>query len=310
MKKVISIGDVEFHCEASKTDDGYKATVETLCCKGKESSISKYSVFGSSPDESFERLERKLKNNFALPFDNITPFQAAVGCFKWVCAGEGFLDRASRILGILILSIFISPFFIDYVSGTSSISKNLSGLLDAMNVPRSKPDAFLSEQFIHDRLGEAKYRFYASGVSFRNMFTANIGELKTVLGKNVNFKIVFLDPDSPLAEENFIRKFSRTATKADIENSIRKFTDGELEKQLDKHRHEVWISDAAPMVPMIIVDDKIYVSFLIHTSKDNLKNIYDGPYLVFTMKSEMGKVLLQHFDNLIDDEASRRVFPE
>ena len=310
-----SFGVGEFEClyEVVQGDGFWVATLTKLQTKSGEGvGLLDIKETGTSAKDAAEKLTTKVRNNFTFQVQSLSPLQAGLASFKWIKDGTSAKQRLARVLTILLILVIASPLFFDFFSGTSPLSRNVSGAISALKPKGIEPKGYFDEQFFEQALKTANKRFYASGVSFRNLVSGNRAGLIETLGRISDFKLILLDPETPLASDTYIRKFSRTATKADINSTISKFlneNDGILSKFGNKNRHQLWTSDYAPIVPMVVVDDTVYVSFLVHVDSSATSNLYRASYLVFDTNSDIGKMLLKHFEDLLDAQGSHRLFP-
>jgi hypothetical protein len=312
--KQFRIGDIVFHYELSHVND-----TTWVASLAKLQDVSKTNMdnqdireVGNTEEQSVERLKVKLRSSFLLSGESITLSQLPTIAYKWICSGTNIKQKVARLVIILMVVILTSPFYFDYFSGTSPISKNIVGALTTFKRGYIVDKGFFDEQFFASALQSAQKRFWASGVSFRNLISGNREPLIKLLNRDVEFKLVLLDPESPLAQDGFIKHISRTATKVDITSSISKYlneSDGILLHQGNKNRHQLWTSGYAPIVPMVVIDDTIFVSFLVHVDPTRVQNAYRSPYLRFEAGSEMGKILLKHFESMLRGSETHLKYP-
>lgn len=267
-----------------------------------------FSVDEASPDSVRRVLEKKIKQQFTIQIERmLNPWQAVAAVVKWIWSAQNFMTRARRILITALLLFITSVFFIDYRTSDVPFKNNVQWVLGGSSI-EVKSEGFFNEVFFQNALNKANHRFWASGVSFRTLVTGNSDELAALLERDVEFKLVLLDPVSPLAAPNFIQKISRTATTKDIRETSQRLVGegGILTTKGNASRHELWLSDYAPIVPMVIVDNEIYVSFLRHVDRDRMKSAYDTTYLRIATDSDTGKSLEEHFKNMLDHAAPSR----
>jgi hypothetical protein len=313
MAKNFAIGNLVFRYELAQSDDMWTATLIKLTGNGNSSIEQELKEHGITPEQAEKRLKDRIIQSLGFPGEPMSPWQAAISAFKWIYAGTGTAVRIMRALVVMLVVIVIAPFVFDFFSGTSPISKNLKGAVELLRPSGIRPKGYFNEEFFGQALQGAHKRFYASGVSFRNLVAGNRNHLIETLDRGCDFKLVLLDPNSSLASDTYIPKFSRTARKEDINNTINAFLNPEngiLVQHGNRNRDELWVSDYAPIVPIVVVDDTVYVSFLVHVDRQRKQNMYDSPYLVFDADSDVGRDLLRHFDNMLDGSGARRLFPQ
>jgi hypothetical protein len=313
MANSFALGELVFRYELAQKDDVWTATLIKLMGDGSSSVEQELKEHGTTPEQAEKRLKDRIIRTVSFSGEPINPWQAAILAFKWIYAGTGTAVRIARAMVVLLVVILIAPFVFDFFSGTSPISKNLKGAVELLRPSGIKPRGYINEEFFAQALQNAHKRFYASGVSFRNLVAGNRNHLIDTLDRGAEFKLVLLDPDSPLASDTYIPKFSRTARKEDINNTLNAFLNpnsGILVEHGNRNRNQLWVSDYAPIVPIVVVDDTVYVSFLIHVDRQRKQNMYDSPYLVFDADSDVGRDLLRHFDNMLDGSGARRLFPQ
>jgi hypothetical protein len=233
-------------------------------------------------------------------------FQVLSIVYRWAVRAPTRSRRVLRLTGFATIGLVALLFFVDFTGGSSPIARNvrvIRGWFDKSFVPKA---GFFNEEFYGAALRSADSRFWASGVSFRNLVAGNKEELTKILARNVEFRIILLDPDSALAQDDGIRQFSRTATAADIRNTLTALN-GLVAGADPAVRREVWTSPYAPVVPMVVVDDEVYASFQVHVDQKRVRNAYNAEYLTFPADSEMGKRLLAHFNDMLAAPAARKV---
>jgi hypothetical protein len=317
MKTTLTIGTVTFDCLVDQLDAlRWVAVVTSLSTNvDGRSESSTLQAEGSSPDEALAALRSKLKANFTLSVPDISLKQILLSLAAWIWASATFRQRFGRLAISLVGLLLVSPFFVNFATGDSTIAQNMRAAANIIpgGTPTYADRGFIDEDFIKRALREAKTRFWASGVSYRNMVAGNRDELIASLKRGVQVKIALLDPgpQSPLATDRFMTKFSRTAKNTDITKTIEALIGeaGILHQFGRKDRDQLWVADYAPIVPLVVKDDTIFVSFLLHVDPDRTMSNYGQPYLKVAATSPMGVALLKHFQNMLQSDGSYRKFP-
>lgn len=308
------IGDLDFLSETAQTDDRtWVSWVTGLRVKnGAQDPPRRFTATGLSSDDAADTLKQKLKEYFTPPVAPASPWQASLAALLWVRKAPTLTAKALRGGGVLALLAIVSLFIFDYSSSTSPITKNVPAVRALLTGgPFMESQGFFDEAFFARALDGSKTRFWATGVSFRNLVTGNRESLIKALQRGYDFKLVLLDPDSPLGRDEFIQRFSRTAQGVDIRKTLAALTasGGILSTYGKRDKHQVWLSDYAPIVPMVVTDDRVFVSFLAHVSQDRARNVYRASYLTFDADSPMGKLLIEHFTAMLQSRGSRPVYP-
>lgn len=311
----LRIREVEFLCETVRTAEGYwTASVASLrVLENAGGGVRMLTGIGDSREAAMTDLQEKLEKHVAPTTAPQSPWDAAFAAFRWVRTGHGVVGQVVRGTLVLLAFAATSIFFFDYSDVSSPATNNLRALRTIfVGGPVTESQGFFDEQFFAQALERVRYRFWASGVSFRNLVTGNREKLIEALKRGTELRLVLLDPDSPLGEDAFLPRISRTARNADIRRTLTGLVGagGLLSTYGQRDKHQVWASDYAPIVPLVVVDDQIFVSFLVHVDKEAKQSAYRAPYLKFAVDSPMGKLLLDHFRAMVQGGGSRLVYPQ
>ncbi|WP_276482301.1 hypothetical protein [Paraflavitalea pollutisoli] len=280
---------------------------------GKNSQTRHYMAHGPSEEAAINHLKADIQTLFLIRNEQIGWKDVVFSLFRWVHARGKVAPMVIRSIVVLLLAMLLSLFLFDWQkSPIQHAKKNISFLLQDGSAPPFADTAFLTEQFIASALQNTDSIFWASNVSFRNLQVGNKANLETFLAKKKQFKLVLLDTGSVLAHNDYLSTFSRTAKKQDISNTINSLLNeenGSLKKYGDKSIHQLYLSAYSPIVPLLRVDDTIYVSFPIHTDAQRKQGNYGGPYLKFHINSRFGEMLQDHFKNMINGQDTRSIYP-
>jgi hypothetical protein len=303
-----TIGTVEvrYRTEQEENSTWVAEFVDLRVPEGESKALAEPKGSGASRQAAIDQLKEKLKKAFTISIEQMNLSQIIGAACLWVWRAPSRGRCAARVsLAVLGLAVG-STLVIDYATGDLPIAKNVRAVLGGVSEWQSPSslvsrEDFFNERFFEEHMKSAKRRVWASGVSFRTLATGNRKRVIDLLDRDVEFKLVLLDPACPLATDTFMSHFSRTAKARDIENTVRGFTgpDGILRKHGDKAQHQLWLSDYAPIVPMVVVDDTIYVSSLLHVDPERTTSAYGRPYWRVRADSDMGRSLLAHFKNML-----------
>jgi SAM-dependent methyltransferase len=291
--------DVQLSCRVGELGPSqWVATVHRLLGDAPERAV--LAGFGGSSKEAREDLASRIRAKFTMALGEASLVQFLAAALRWTWSAGSVGVRIVRLSAVLVVTLVLSVFFVDI----EKLRQNFQSVSDIAR-PRQEvsvvPDGFLNEAFFKERLSECQRRFWAAGTSFRTLVTGNRDALMDVVTKGeCDVEIVLLDPSSPLATEDFMSKFSRTARPKDLEESIQRFSgpNGVLKSTPARHKHRLWTAEYAPIVPMVVVDDLVYVSFLTRVDRQGEQSSYQGPYFIVNANSNVGRRLIRHFDEL------------
>jgi hypothetical protein len=311
MQKTVGIGKLFFDVATTRIDaETWQASVERLT-EGDGEHVRNLVALGPNQEAAVEGMVKKLKETMTITASSLSAGELTSLGVNWVWRAPSRGVRAFRALAVAAVATILSPFFIDFAGGTSPISVNTRHLLNAMSSETVKipPSHFLDEEFIGAALRNAHKELWASGVSFRNMVAGNRAALDSALRRGVRVRIVLLDPNSPLAQDGFIDQLSRTAKRSHIESTIQLLVGpgGILTVSGQRGVDELWVSEYAPIVPMVRVDDRILAGFLLHVDAKRQSNAYGASYIDIATDSKMGQDLLAHFNAMLADPSARRI---
>jgi hypothetical protein len=304
-----------FLCDTNKiSENEWKAEISYIQKNSGQNSVARnYSAFGPTENAAVESLKSQINDLFLLRSEKLSWQDVFFVFFRWVRAGGNKGKMAARALLLVILILLASVFFIDFQKGPlTNVSKNYSFIFEKPRIEQFVDTGFLTEQFIANAFKNTKSILWAANVSFRNLQVGNKANLENFLDRKKEFKLVLLDTGSVLASTDFLRTFSRTATKKDINNTLNSLLNdstGSFKKHADLSIHQLFLSAYSPIVPMMRMDDTIYVSFSIHTDKNATVSNYGGPFLKFHITSKIGAMLKDHFSNMIAGKDTHIVYP-
>lgn len=310
--KSFRIDKTTFLCETTKeSENKWKAEMTYIQRESGKDAVVNYRSFGVTEEEAINGLKDDLNNLFLIRNEDIGLKDIAMAVFRWIKSGGSTSAMTFRTSLVLLICFFLLFFFVDFRKGPFTTLKSNLEFVWSPNVAQADT-GFLTEQFMASAFQSTNKVMWASNVSFRNLAVGNKANLERFLKRKTEFKLVLLDTASALAEDKFLSSFSRTAKKEDIVKTLASMLnahDGSFANSGDKSHHQLFLAAYSPIVPLIRIDDSLYVSFPIHTDKARTQSNYGRPYLKFHVESKIGSMLVDHFNNMINSADTRQVYP-
>jgi hypothetical protein len=256
----------------------------------------------SSSDGAVELLRNDLEAAFAIRVPELSLRQLAGASVAWVLKAPSTAVRVRRVIAILVPALIALPFVVNFSTSKQPIVENVRLVSEVLQGEvKTFPKGFITTEFNAAALRQAKREVWFTGVSYRNLVRENRALLDSTLRRGVSVRIILLDPKSPLARPDMMAKFSRTASAADIDNTIERLAGqgGVFTASGRPGKDHIFVSSVAPIVMLVRVDDEYLVSFLFHVDPSRVSSAYDKPYLRLPATSDLGRALTDHVDNLL-----------